>query len=79
MNFIQNIYDHSMVMYVKFCQDILWLSKCQLIFLFSAINFKLASNRRNFMKLIRNIYDHSVMMHVKFHEDVILWREVIAL
>ena len=70
-----------MVIHMKFCQGI--LGYCPLNFKLSmnvsVLSHKLASNRRNFMKLILSIYDHGVMMHVKLHKDVIGCREVIAL
>ena len=62
-------YDHGVIMYVKFLEDVVrHRSYCPLIALISMNlciqSHNLETNGCNFMKLILNIYGHGMVMHI---------------
>ena len=71
MKLILNIFDHGVVMHVKFHQGGISFKgviafDCQNFNDFTIVNHNVITNGWNFKKLILNIYVYSVAMHLNF-------------
>ena len=71
MKLILSIYDHGVILHVKFSEDVISCRGVIAIF-FTLISLNLSiqshslvTNRWNFMKLMVSIYSHGLIMHSK--------------